>query len=399
MRVADAVLEPARRRPHLPRARRRPGPERRCDAGQLPFTVAAAPETFIDSGPEGELNSAIANFQFSSDQTAATFECSLDLGSVRGLPGDAPDHAPDRRRAHADGPRPEHRRASSTSTPEEWSWTVSGSPPDTTVVSGPAVLDHEPERVVRLLLDRGRVDLRVLARRRAVRRVRGAERLVHHLIEAVPLGQHTLRVRAIDADGFFDPTPASHTWTVVAPPQTTIHSGPADPTDSTERDAHLLRRPRRLDLRVLARRRSVRAVHLAGRPTPAWRSAGTTSPCAPSIPTATSTRRRPATAGRSPAARDDAAGDDDRLGSGRPDGRARPRSFRFSASELGVTYRVLARRRRLRVVRPGDHLHRPRARRAHVPRAGDRRRRQRRSRRRRPTPGRSSRATPRRRRP
>ena len=57
---------------------------------------------------------------------------------------------------------------------------------------------------------------------------------MHHLIEAVPLGQHTLRVMAEDADGFLDPTPASHTWTVVAPPQTTIVTGPADPTDSTD---------------------------------------------------------------------------------------------------------------------------------------------------------------------
>ncbi len=50
-------------------------------------------------------------------------------------------------------------------------------------------------------------------------------------------GQHTLRVRAVDEAGAFDPTPAIYTWSVqepdTTPPITTILSGPAASTTST----------------------------------------------------------------------------------------------------------------------------------------------------------------------
>ena len=41
------------------------------------------------------------------------------------------------------------------------------------------------------------------------------------------LGDHTFEVQAIDPGGNVDPTPASHAWTVVGPPVTTILTGPA----------------------------------------------------------------------------------------------------------------------------------------------------------------------------
>ena len=45
-------------------------------------------------------------------------------------------------------------------------------------------------------------------------------------------GQHTLLVRAIDLAEIpnTDPTPASYTWTTLGEPDTTILSGPPDPT-------------------------------------------------------------------------------------------------------------------------------------------------------------------------
>lgn len=50
---------------------------------------------------------------------------------------------------------------------------------------------------------------------------------------ALPDGAHTFMVRAIDGVGNIDPTPASRSWTVAAPLQTVIESGPADPSSST----------------------------------------------------------------------------------------------------------------------------------------------------------------------
>ena len=50
--------------------------------------------------------------------------------------------------------------------------------------------------------------------------------------EGLSLGQHTFSVRATDKSGNTDSTPATHDWTVVdvTPPETTITSGPPDPS-------------------------------------------------------------------------------------------------------------------------------------------------------------------------
>ena len=52
------------------------------------------------------------------------------------------------------------------------------------------------------------------------------------------LGEHTLRVAAVDPGGEVDPTPAVVTWTIVEPdtvaPDTTISDAPADPTNLTD---------------------------------------------------------------------------------------------------------------------------------------------------------------------
>ena len=48
-------------------------------------------------------------------------------------------------------------------------------------------------------------------------------------------GSHIFAVRAIDAAGNVDPTPATYAWTIdVTPPDTSVSSGPANPTTSTD---------------------------------------------------------------------------------------------------------------------------------------------------------------------
>ncbi|MEE8428805.1 MAG: hypothetical protein V3S33_04825, partial [Gammaproteobacteria bacterium] len=51
---------------------------------------------------------------------------------------------------------------------------------------------------------------------------------------ALAEGNHTFGVRATDAAGNTDLTPAAYAWTIdLTPPDTIISSGPADPTNST----------------------------------------------------------------------------------------------------------------------------------------------------------------------
>lgn len=48
-------------------------------------------------------------------------------------------------------------------------------------------------------------------------------------------GTHTLAVRAVDAAGNRDPSPATYEWTIDrTPPETTITSGPDSPTAATD---------------------------------------------------------------------------------------------------------------------------------------------------------------------
>ena len=58
-------------------------------------------------------------------------------------------------------------------------------------------------------------------------------------VSGLVLGGHEFAVRATDAAGNTDTTPAVHTWTVVAPadtsaPQTTVDSGPEVSTSEFE---------------------------------------------------------------------------------------------------------------------------------------------------------------------
>ena len=59
----------------------------------------------------------------------------------------------------------------------------------------------------------------------------------HTIAPALTGGSHTFDVRATDAQGNTDASPASYTWTVdLTPPNTTIDSSPADPSSDTTPD-------------------------------------------------------------------------------------------------------------------------------------------------------------------
>ena len=113
-------------------------------------------------------------------------------------------------------------------------------------------------------------------------------------------GEHQFRVRAVDAAGNADATPAVHTWTVDLPPDTTIDDGPDATTASQIADLHLQRQRAGRQLRVRPRRRGLRLVQLAGPVHGPGGRVPTSSRSAPRTSPAASTRRRPSTPGRSP---------------------------------------------------------------------------------------------------
>ncbi|MFY0526237.1 adventurous gliding motility protein AgmC [Archangium gephyra] len=186
-----------------------------------------APDTTIVSGPPSLTNATSATFDFSSEE-GATFECSLDGAAFTsctdpvtftGLPGD---------REHTLQVRARDAVGNVDPTPASYTWTVDTSSPDTTIVSGPPLLSTSPDATFDFSSEAGATfecSLDGAAFTACTDPV---------TFTGLADGSHTLEVRARDAAGNVDASPASYSWTVdAALPDTTIVSGPPSLTNAT----------------------------------------------------------------------------------------------------------------------------------------------------------------------
>ena len=263
--------------------------------------------------------STTATFRVSATELGTTFECSLD-----GASRSAPCAARTTYTELALGPahlrrcwRPT-RPATSSSSPATHTWTIltgDVTPPETFISSAPRAGQHErrsppspsaPTEVGR--------DLRVLARSVRVRRPAPRRRLHRASAPAT----HQFYVRATDANGNVDPSPAIYEWEVedVTPPDTQLIEVPADPSGSRPDRASASPAPTtrssiegefvpltfecRLDSDSESAWTGCEARARTRRAEPA---AATPSRCARSTTRATSTRRRPPTPGPSSTSR------------------------------------------------------------------------------------------------
>ncbi len=185
-----------------------------------------APETTIGNGPTGAVASTGATFDLSSNETGASFECNLDNAGyvacpasyvLSGLPQGARTVLV--RAVDLAGNR--------DASPATRSWTVDTTPPDTTIVTGPPAFttsttasfdfSSEPMTTFQCNLDG-----------------QGFAACPDPYSLTVTEQAHTLQVRAVDALGNFDATPASRSWTVdMTNPTTTIASSPPALSAST----------------------------------------------------------------------------------------------------------------------------------------------------------------------
>ncbi|MBL8916117.1 MAG: OmpA family protein [Archangium sp.] len=187
------------------------------------------PDTSIAMGPVGTTSSTTATFTFTSTEPGSTFECSLDGGAFSPCPA-----------AHtlsglADGSHTLAVRSidpagNVDSTPATRTWTVDTSVPDTTITSAPSgtvnvstasitFTSNEPGATFECSLDGAAF----------------AACPSPHALSALNDGLHTIAVRAVDAAGNVDPTPATASWTVDASePDTVIATGPTGSTSATD---------------------------------------------------------------------------------------------------------------------------------------------------------------------
>ena len=184
-----------------------------------------APNTSISSGPSGTVGSSSASFGFSTTE-AGTFECRLDSGawgactspkSYSGL-GDG-EHTFSVRGIDAVG--------NVEASPAGRTWTVDTVAPDTSIASGPSGAVASPgasfafaaagATTFECKLNGGAWDACTSPKSYA----------------GLGDGAHTFSVRAIDAVGNVDASPATRTWTVdTVAPNTSIATGPSGAVSS-----------------------------------------------------------------------------------------------------------------------------------------------------------------------
>ena len=181
------------------------------------------PTTTITAAPPAADNSPTVQFEFVSNDDAASFDCAVDGGEL--VPCDSGDSfGPLGDGAHSFAVRARDGAGNVDATPAIHAWAIDSSTPDTEILSGPQ--GSVPSGAATLTFmspDAGagatfecRLDGAAFATCTSPRAYSGLGE-----------GEHTFAVRVRDAVGNLDPTPATRTWQVdETPPDTSFASGP-----------------------------------------------------------------------------------------------------------------------------------------------------------------------------
>ena len=219
-------------------------PDRPCDAGAYEFAGTpeapppgeTRPETMLDSGPSDTTASTEATFAFSSDDTAASFECSLD-GAVEACV--SPVHYTDLPTGtHTFDVRAVDVAGVADPTPVSFSWVIEtppdGTPPETTIDSGPDAATES--RAATFTFSANEADASFEC---SLDGVSFATCVSPAEYSGLLAGGHTFAVRATDTASNQDPTAAAWSWTVTPPldltaPDTTFDAAPEASTESVD---------------------------------------------------------------------------------------------------------------------------------------------------------------------
>jgi streptogramin lyase len=209
---------------------------RTSQASNWNFGVASGdndpPETTIDSGPSGATNDATPTFGFSSDEPGSTFECRFDSAAFAPCSGPGNTHTratPLSQGQHTFEVRATDPADNTDETPASRSFTVDTQPPNTVIFFGPSGKTNDPSPSFAFLSTESGSTFQ--CRIDAGPFVPCSGPGPTHTTSSLADGQHTFRVRAVDAAGNVDGSPASRSFTVdTDPPQTTITEGPSGNT-------------------------------------------------------------------------------------------------------------------------------------------------------------------------
>jgi len=208
--------------------------------GEPPSPVdTTPPETTIRSGPSDTTASTSASLAFSSSESGSTFQCKLDSGSwvscisPKSYSGLAAG-------SHAFSVKATDAAGNTDATPATRSWTVQvatppvdTTAPETTVDSGPSGTTASTKASFGFSSSEAGSNFEC-----SLDALAWSPCVSVKTYNALDLGTHTFSVRAIDAAGNTDLSPASRSWVIevaqdTTPPNTSISSGPLSTTKST----------------------------------------------------------------------------------------------------------------------------------------------------------------------
>jgi hypothetical protein len=191
-----------------------------------------APETTIDSGPDATTQSTSARLTFSSDDSEATFECSLD-GAAFTACTSPKDYTGLAIGDHEVRVRARDWNGNVDGSPASHSWTIAPdtTEPQTTIDSGPAATTQSTSASFTFSSDESGSTFECSIDALAYLPCTSPKDYA-----GLTVGSHSVRIRAIDPSGNVDSSPASRVWTIEAPQGCT-----APPvTAAVDRDAWVL---------------------------------------------------------------------------------------------------------------------------------------------------------------
>jgi hypothetical protein len=189
-----------------------------------------APQTTLGTAPPALSNDNTPTFTFTANESPVTFQCKID-GDAFGACSGASTHTTG---ALADGQHTFQVRAlndagSPDLTPAASTFTVDATPPDATISAGPSGAIATSSTQFAFSATGGATELQCRLDGSAFAACTSPKAFT-----GLSNASHTFEVRALDAAGNVDPTPAARTFTVdTVPPNSSITAGPDGPIATT----------------------------------------------------------------------------------------------------------------------------------------------------------------------
>ncbi|MGD9562114.1 MAG: PxKF domain-containing protein [Pyrinomonadaceae bacterium] len=177
------------------------------------------PDTTIAESPPDPSGTSSASFSFTSTEPGSVFECALDGGAF------AACTSPQIYSGLSDGPHTFQVRAVDTAgnvdpAPASHTWVIDTTPPDTTITGNPTNPTNSTSASFTFTSNESPVTFECSLDGAAFAACTSPQNYT-----GLALGSHTFQVRATDAVGNTDPTPASYTWVINSPPTIVAASG------------------------------------------------------------------------------------------------------------------------------------------------------------------------------